>query len=90
MGKQYRRCLQLLRGTSLVESDVGFRYLAAKCLAECREWEDCLEMLGGPESDPSETGIELTVSCHLCTCLLPSEFLARKQRTEFDLSPALF
>lgn len=28
--RQFRRCLQLLRGTELVEKDLRFRYLAAR------------------------------------------------------------
>lgn len=51
MGKQYRRALTLLKGTDLVEQDVRFRYLAAKCLVECQEWEECLKMVGGWEDD---------------------------------------
>lgn len=51
MDKQYRRALTLLRGTDLVEQDVRFRYLAAKCLVECQEWEECLKMVGGWEDD---------------------------------------
>lgn len=51
MDKQYRRALTLLKGTDLVEQDVRFRYLAAKCLVECQEWEECLKMVGGWEDD---------------------------------------
>ncbi len=29
--RQFRRCLQLLRGTELIEKDVRFRFLAARC-----------------------------------------------------------
>lgn len=29
--RQYRRCLQLLRSTELIEKDLRFRYLAARC-----------------------------------------------------------
>lgn len=41
----------MLKGTDLVEQDVRFRYLAAKCLVECEEWEECLKMVGGWEDD---------------------------------------
>lgn len=53
MDKQYRRALTLLKGSDsdLIEQDVRFRYLAAKCLVECREWEECLMMVGGWEED---------------------------------------
>lgn len=53
MDKQYRRALTLLKGSDsdLIERDVRFRYLAAKCLVECQEWEECLMMVGGWEED---------------------------------------
>lgn len=51
MDKQYRRALTLLKGSDLVEQDVRFRYLAAKCLVECQEWEECLMLVGGWEED---------------------------------------
>lgn len=53
MDKQYRRALTLLKGSDsdLIEQDVRFRYLAAKCLVECQEWEECLMMVGGWEED---------------------------------------
>lgn len=55
MDKQYRRALTLLKGSDLIEQDVRFRYLAAKCLVECREWEECLMMVGGWEEDSLES-----------------------------------
>lgn len=55
MDKQYRRALTLLKGSDLIEQDVRFRYLAAKCLVECKEWEECLAMVGGWEEDSLES-----------------------------------
>lgn len=74
MDKQYRRALTLLRGTDLVEQDVRFRYLAAKCLVECQEWEECLKMVGGWEDDSLDS-IDMQVTCcrrpvFVCTQLL--------------------
>jgi anaphase-promoting complex subunit 6 len=48
--KQYRRALNLLRTTKLETSSARFRYITAKCLAECQEWEECLATLGEEES----------------------------------------
>lgn len=40
--RQFRRCLQLLRGTELIDKDLRFRYLAARCalftLQHCIVW----------------------------------------------------
>ena len=62
MDKQYRRALTLLKGSDsdLIEQDVRFRYLAAKCLVECQEWEECLMMVGGWEEDSLDS-IEMQV-----------------------------
>ncbi|KAK9823965.1 hypothetical protein WJX72_006697 [[Myrmecia] bisecta] len=54
MGKQYRRALMLLKRSELVDADVRFRYLAARCLAECHDWEECLAMLGGWENEEAD------------------------------------
>ena len=43
--RQYRRALNLLRMTKLSTRGPRFRYLTAKCLAECQEWEECLATL---------------------------------------------
>ncbi|CAM6099881.1 unnamed protein product [Calypogeia fissa] len=51
LGKEYRRALHLLRRFHLVSADLRFRYLAAKCLAEVKDWEECLVMLGEGEVD---------------------------------------
>lgn len=63
MDKQYRRALTLLRGTDLIEQDVRFRYLAAKCLVECQEWEESLKMVGGWEDDSLDSIDMQVVMC---------------------------
>ena len=63
MDKQYRRALTLLRGTDLIEQDVRFRYLAAKCLVECQEWEEALKMVGGWEDDSLDSIDMQVVTC---------------------------
>lgn len=45
MGANYRRALCLLKASGLIETDANYRYLAAKCLAEVKEWEECLCLL---------------------------------------------
>jgi anaphase-promoting complex subunit 6 len=47
MSKQHRRCLHLLQSTDVIHKDPRFRYLAARCLMHCKEWEECLNILGG-------------------------------------------
>ena len=56
--KQYRRALNLLRSTKLGPSSARFRYLHAKCLAECQEWEECLATLGDEAAMADEEGDE--------------------------------
>ncbi|KAH7624830.1 hypothetical protein Ndes2526B_g00197 [Nannochloris sp. 'desiccata'] len=51
---QYRRCLYLLRTSELIDKDIRFRYLSARCLAEIKEWDECLEMLGGIDMEGPE------------------------------------
>lgn len=46
MGQQYRRALMLLRSTELMDEDAQARFLAARCLAEVHDWEECLSVLG--------------------------------------------
>ena len=54
MGKQYRRSYALLTDSKLVEADIRCRYLAARCLANLKEWDDCLNIMGG---DPGYTDL---------------------------------
>ncbi|PKU79234.1 anaphase-promoting complex subunit 6 isoform X1 [Dendrobium catenatum] len=51
LGHQYRRALHLLNSSSIVLRDLRFRYLAAKCLEELKEWHQCLTMLGDAKVD---------------------------------------
>eukprot|EP00891_Asterochloris_glomerata_P009640 jgi/Astpho2/9640/e_gw1.00146.47.1_t len=51
LGRQYRRVLLLLNNMGMVESSPKFRYLAARCLAECKDWEECLAMIGPWEDE---------------------------------------
>lgn len=52
VNKQYRRALMVLKRDNMHEHDLRFKYLAARCLAECKEWEECLGLLGdGNEVD---------------------------------------
>jgi hypothetical protein len=42
---------------------VQFRYLAARCLAECKDWDECLRLVGGGEQDePAEVSALRTSS----------------------------
>jgi anaphase-promoting complex subunit 6 len=43
--KQFRRALQVLNKTKQATASSRFRYLTAKCLAECNELDDCLSTL---------------------------------------------
>eukprot|EP00232_Nephroselmis_pyriformis_P028431 CAMPEP_0182869414 /NCGR_PEP_ID=MMETSP0034_2-20130328/9926_1 /TAXON_ID=156128 /ORGANISM="Nephroselmis pyriformis, Strain CCMP717" /LENGTH=205 /DNA_ID=CAMNT_0025001873 /DNA_START=32 /DNA_END=645 /DNA_ORIENTATION=- len=73
VSKQYRRALLLLRGEHLLNADARFRYLAAKCLFECSEFDECLATLG--DTDDEDMQITLStggkeISVHSATCLL--------------------
>ena len=43
--KQFRRALHVLRTTGQATAESRFRYLTAKCFAECQEWDECLSTL---------------------------------------------
>ncbi|XP_039126591.1 anaphase-promoting complex subunit 6 [Dioscorea cayenensis subsp. rotundata] len=54
LGRHFRRALHLLTSSSSSASllhDLRFRYLAAKCLEELKEWHQCLAMLGDATVD---------------------------------------
>lgn len=51
LGRHYRRAFHLLNASKIVLRDLRFRYLAAKCLEELKEWEQCLSMLGDAKVD---------------------------------------
>lgn len=44
----------LLRQTGIIEHSEAL-YLAARCYAECKEWEECLTLLG--DGDDDETSL---------------------------------
>ena len=56
VGRQYRRALALLKESELVEADIRCRYLAARCLAAVKDWDECLAIMGGP--DPTEVELQ--------------------------------
>ncbi|KAK9085697.1 hypothetical protein Sjap_026108 [Stephania japonica] len=51
LGRHYRRAFHLLNASHIVLRDLRFRYLAAKCLEELKEWDQCLLMLGEAKVD---------------------------------------
>ncbi|KAH1127213.1 hypothetical protein GLYMA_06G228700v4 [Glycine max] len=51
LGRHYRRAFHLLNASKIVLTDLRFRYLAAKCLEELKEWDQCLSMLGEAKVD---------------------------------------
>ncbi|XP_010060710.2 anaphase-promoting complex subunit 6 [Eucalyptus grandis] len=51
LGRHYRRAFHLLNASKIVLRDLRFRYLAAKCLEELNEWDQCLLMLGDAKVD---------------------------------------
>nr|KAJ0197835.1 hypothetical protein LSAT_V11C700382240 [Lactuca sativa] len=51
LGRHYRRAFHLLNASQIVLRDLRFRYLAAKCLEELKEWDQCLLMLGEAKVD---------------------------------------
>uniref|UniRef100_A0ACD5XIL1 Uncharacterized protein n=1 Tax=Avena sativa TaxID=4498 RepID=A0ACD5XIL1_AVESA len=50
LGRHYRRALHVLNNSRLLR-DLRFRFLAAKCLEELKEWHQCLLMLGDAKVD---------------------------------------
>ena len=59
LSQQYRRALWLLRNTDMIKVDLRFRYIAARCLAEVGDWEECLGTLGGWEEDTAAAVADL-------------------------------
>ncbi|CAN6484026.1 unnamed protein product [Victoria cruziana] len=51
LGRHFRRALHLLTSCKIIFRDLRFRYLAAKCLEELKEWHQCVEMLGDAKVD---------------------------------------
>ena len=72
--RQYKRALQTLQKSQCANSDKNFRLLAGQCLAECKEYEQCLSVLGDddlhemlPEDSPSSaSGDELDAIAAMC------------------------
>ena len=71
VGKQYRRSYALLTDSKLVEADIRCRYLAARCLANLKEWDDCLNIMGG---DPGYTDMARMQVPLLSNILAPCTF----------------
>ncbi|KAE8124690.1 hypothetical protein FH972_019555 [Carpinus fangiana] len=51
LGRHFRRAFHLLNASQIVLRDLRFRYLAAKCLEELKDWDQCLVMLGEAKVD---------------------------------------
>ncbi|XP_050368000.1 anaphase-promoting complex subunit 6 [Argentina anserina] len=51
LGRHYRRAFHLLHSSKIVDRDLRFRYLAAKCLEELKDWHQCLNILGDANVD---------------------------------------
>uniref|UniRef100_A0A0E0NS52 Uncharacterized protein n=1 Tax=Oryza rufipogon TaxID=4529 RepID=A0A0E0NS52_ORYRU len=50
LGRHFRRALHILNSSKLLR-DLRFRFLAAKCLEELKEWHQCLIILGDAKID---------------------------------------
>ena len=66
MDKQYRRAHNLLKTSGLAESDPRGCHLAARCLAEIKDWEGCLTLLGAWDSDDVLAKYKKQVRPDLC------------------------
>ncbi|RAL49084.1 hypothetical protein DM860_015075 [Cuscuta australis] len=51
IGGHYRRSFHLLNSSQTLNRDLRFRYLAAKCLGQLKEWEQCQHILGNVKVD---------------------------------------
>ena len=68
MNGQFRRAFTLLKKADLVEQDPRCCYLAARCLAKLRDWEQCLAMLGGWDDEEVLSKLDFqVVGLRLCT-----------------------
>ncbi len=47
---QHRKAVHLLQSRDLLKGEARFRYLAGQCLAHCKEWDECLAVLGEDDS----------------------------------------
>ena len=59
--KQYRRALHVLRMSGHATSESRFRYVTAKCHAECQEWDECLTTL----SDDVLAAVQVRAAPHV-------------------------
>ncbi|XP_019187177.1 PREDICTED: anaphase-promoting complex subunit 6 [Ipomoea nil] len=59
LGGHYRRAFHLLNASQIVLRDLRFRYLAAKCLGELKEWDQCQLVLGNANVDEHGNVTEL-------------------------------
>lgn len=51
---QFQRACHALKSRGFVESSLACRYLAAKCHAECKQWQDALDLLDYEAKDVVE------------------------------------
>lgn len=59
LGRHFRRAFHLLNASKIVLTDLRFRYLAAKCLEELNDWDQCLSMLNLPHHHTNNSLIYL-------------------------------
>lgn len=64
VSRQFRRAVMLLKTHGVME-DGRFRYLAAKCLAEVDQWDECLTLLGDGEIDDELQEVRSMQRTHL-------------------------
>ncbi|KAL4619829.1 anaphase-promoting complex subunit 6 isoform X1 [Castanea sativa] len=75
LGRHFRRAFHLLNASKIVLTDLRFRYLAAKCLEELNDWDQCLSMLNLPHHhtnnsliylDKDPAAAEINISSAIC------------------------
>ncbi|XP_065627398.1 anaphase-promoting complex subunit 6 isoform X3 [Quercus suber] len=75
LGRHFRRAFHLLNASKIVLTDLRFRYLAAKCLEELNDWDQCLSMLNLPHHhtntsliylDKDAAAAEINISSAIC------------------------
>ncbi|GMY06132.1 anaphase-promoting complex subunit 6 isoform X4 [Fagus crenata] len=69
LGRHFRRAFHLLNASKIVLTDLRFRYLAAKCLEELKEWDQCLLMLGPDQQhnhSATQDRCEINISSAIC------------------------
>ena len=63
MGGSYRRALVLLRATNLIENTSEGRLLAAQCLQQIGDHQECLAVLGGWNDADVQMGKDVRPLC---------------------------